>query len=103
MFQLNVYSQTCNVLPRPPDRSGIIFLRLKRKLQFRGDVYFQAVRPQFVISALNWFVANNPLYRNIEIQCDNISSDGPNLNCPDTDHRNIENIDIGVIFLNSLM
>jgi hypothetical protein len=39
------YSQTCNVLPRPPDRSGIILLKLKRKLQFRSHVYFQAVRP----------------------------------------------------------
>ena len=45
-------SQTCIVLPRPPDRSGIILLKLKRKLQFRGHVYFQAVRPQFVINAL---------------------------------------------------
>ena len=83
-------SQTCNVLPRPPDRSGIILLKLKRKLQFRGHVYFQAVRPQFVISALNWLIANNPLYRNIQIQCDNISSDLTNLNCPDTDQENID-------------
>jgi hypothetical protein len=82
-------SQTCNVLPRPPDRSGIILLKLKRKLQFRGYVYFQAVRPQFVISALNWLIANNPLYRNIEIQCENINSDLTNLNCPDTDQENI--------------
>ena len=60
------------------------------EIQFRGHVYFQAVRPQFVISALNWLVANNPLYRNIEIQCDNISSDLTNLNCPDTDQENID-------------
>ena len=83
-------SQTCNVLPRPPDRSGIILLKLKRKLQFRGHVYFQAVRPQFVISALNWLIANNPLYRNIEIQCDNISRELTNLNCPVTDQENID-------------
>ena len=83
-------SQTCNVLPRPPDRSGIILLKLKRKLQFRGHVYFQAVRPQFVIRALNWLLANNPLYRNIEIQCDNISPELTNLNCPVTDQENID-------------
>ena len=81
-------SQTCNILPRPPDRSGIILLKLKRKLQFRGHVYFQAVRPQFVINALNWLIANNPLYANIQIQCDNISSDLINFNCPDTDQGN---------------
>ena len=36
--------QTCNQLVRTPDRSGIIMLELKRKLQFRGHVLFQAVR-----------------------------------------------------------
>ena len=40
--------QTCNILPCPPERSGIILLKLKRKLEFRGHVYFQAVRPQVV-------------------------------------------------------
>ena len=82
-------SQTCNVLPRPPDRSAIL-LKLKRKLQFRGHVYFQAVRPQFVINALDWLIANNPLYRNIENQCDNIGPELTNLNCPDTDQENID-------------
>ena len=32
--------QTCNQLPHPPDRSYIIILKLKRKLQSSGDVYF---------------------------------------------------------------
>ena len=40
--------QTCNILPRPQERSGIILLTLKRKLEFRGHVHFQAVRPQVV-------------------------------------------------------
>ena len=40
--------QTCNILPRPPERSGIILLKLKRKLEFRGHVYFQEVHPQVV-------------------------------------------------------
>lgn len=35
--------QTCSVLPRPSERSGIIMLKLKRKLSCRGHVYFQAV------------------------------------------------------------
>ena len=29
--------QSCKVLPSPPERSGIILLKLKRKLQFRGN------------------------------------------------------------------
>ena len=54
--------QTCKVLPRPPERSGIIMLKLKRKLQFRGHVYFQAVCPELIVNALNWLKQNNPLY-----------------------------------------
>ena len=46
--------QTRSLLPRPPERSGIILLKLKRKLQFRGHVYFQAVRPHFVLQALQY-------------------------------------------------
>ena len=46
--------QTCNILPRPPERSGIILLKLKRKLEFRGHVYFRAVHPQVVDGNLFW-------------------------------------------------
>jgi hypothetical protein len=46
--------QTCRILPRPPETSGIILVKLKRKLEFRGHVYFQAVRPQCIHNALNW-------------------------------------------------
>ena len=64
--------ETCKILPRPPERSGIIMLKLKRKLEFRGHVYFQAVRPQVVLNALNWLKVNNPLYNNISVDIENI-------------------------------
>lgn len=64
--------QTCNVLPRPPERSGIIILKLKRKLSFRGHVYFQAVRPDIILNALNWLRDNNPFYGSIIINIKNI-------------------------------
>ena len=48
--------QTCNILPRPPDRSGIVMLKLKRKPQFKGHVYFEAVRPAFIQAALTWLM-----------------------------------------------
>ena len=67
--------QTCNILPCPPERSGIIMLKLKRKLQFRGHVYFEAVRPAFVQAALTWLKANNRLYKDIVINCTNISTE----------------------------
>ena len=40
--------QTCNIFPRPLERSGIILLKLARELEFSGHVYFQAVCPQVV-------------------------------------------------------
>ncbi|XP_015764283.1 PREDICTED: uncharacterized protein LOC107343234 [Acropora digitifera] len=67
--------QTCKILPRPPERSGIIMLKLKRKLEFRGHVYFQAVRPEVVTNALNWLKVNNPFYTNISVDIGNIGRD----------------------------
>ena len=64
--------QTCTTLPRPPERSGIIMLKLKRKMEFRGHVYFQAVRPQLILNALMWLKMNNSLYDNICIDIDKI-------------------------------
>ena len=66
--------QTCRILPCPPERSGIILLKLKRKLEFRGHVYFQVVRPQLIQAALTWLQINNPLYANISIDITNIDS-----------------------------
>ena len=71
--------ETCRVLPRPPDSSGIIMLKLKRKLQFRGHVYFQAVRPEVVLHALQWLQRNNELYENVAINLENIDHELWNL------------------------
>ena len=67
--------RTCKQLPRPPDRSGIIMLKLKRKLQFRGHVYFQAVRAELIQQVLNWLKVHNPLYKDILVDINNIDSD----------------------------
>lgn len=64
--------KTCQIPPRAPESSGIILLKLKRKLQFRGHVYYQAVRPEIVLNALNWLKANNELYKTITIDIDRI-------------------------------
>ena len=53
-------------------------LKLKCKLEFRGHVYFQAVRPQFILNALNWLKLNNPPYNSITINIKNISSEFAN-------------------------
>ena len=47
-------------------------LKLKRKLQFRGQLYFQAVRPEVVLHALQWLKRDNELYENVAINLQNI-------------------------------
>ena len=66
--------QTSSLLPCPPERSGTILLKLKRKLQFRGHVCFQAVRPHFVLQALQWLKVNNTLYKDIQFDVSNIDT-----------------------------
>ena len=57
----------CNILPRGIDSNGLILLKLKRKLCYRGHVLFESVRPDIVQTALNYLKQNNPLYNNVEI------------------------------------
>ena len=45
--------KTFQTLLRAPESSGIILLKLKCKLRFRGHVYYQAVCPEIVLNALN--------------------------------------------------
>lgn len=67
-------NQTCNQLRHPPDRSGIVRLKLKRKLQFRGHVYYQAVWPELIQQVLNWLKVHNPFYKDIVVDINNIDS-----------------------------
>ena len=49
-------------------------LKLKRKLQFRGQVYFQATRKELIQQVLNWLKVHNPLYKDILVDINNIDS-----------------------------
>ena len=67
--------QTCNQLPHLPDRSCIIILELKRKLQeARGHVYFQVSPPELIQQVLNWLKVHNPWYKDILVDINNINS-----------------------------
>ena len=66
--------QTCNQLPHQPDRSCIIIIKLKRKLQSGGQVYFEASRPELIQQVLNWLKVHNPLYKDVLIDINNIDS-----------------------------
>ena len=60
----NVLIDTINVtsmLPQPADSNGLIFIKLKRKLEYRGHVLFEPVRSVFLKSILNYLKTNNHL------------------------------------------
>ena len=81
-------NDTCNVLPRNETNSGILFVKLKRKLQFKGHVYFQPVSPSKLNDALLFLKVNNHLYADIEIDLDQIPEEL--LNLSDDDEMDIE-------------
>ena len=59
---------TCETLPRPPNSTGILLLKLKRKLQYKSHQYFESVRPQALKDALLYLKRNHIYYSDIEIQ-----------------------------------
>ena len=48
----------CNILPRGMDSNGLIFVKLKRKLCYRGHVLFEPVRPDQVEEALHYLTTS---------------------------------------------
>ena len=65
----------CNLLPRGIDSNGLVLLKLKRKLCYRGHVLFESVRPEVVHAVLNYLKQNNPAYNNVGININNIPID----------------------------
>ena len=65
----------CNMFPRPADSNGLIIVKLKRKLEYKGHVVFEAVRPEIVIQFLEFLRSYNNLYSDIEINPANIPVD----------------------------
>ena len=63
-----------NVLPLGADSNGLLIVKLKRKLSYRGHVYFEAVQPE-LIQALMYLKQINSLYCDIGIALENIPND----------------------------
>ena len=61
-----------DVLARGADRNGLVVIKLKRKLTYRGHVYFEAVRPELLNQALMYLKENNPLYSDVSVDIGNI-------------------------------
>ncbi|XP_066915086.1 uncharacterized protein [Clytia hemisphaerica] len=64
-----------NTLPRKTSDNGLVIVKLKRKLEYRGHVIFESIRPDFIQHILSYLKVNNPLYQDIEIDVSNISND----------------------------
>lgn len=45
---------------------------VNKQTSAQGTCLFQLFRPKFIITALNWLKADNPLYKDIQIDCGNI-------------------------------
>ena len=60
-------SNMCNILPRPADSNGLIVVKLKRDLKYKGYVYFKPVRPNVIYQALNYLKTHNKFYEDISI------------------------------------
>ena len=43
-----------NLLPRTADSNGLLIVKLKRKVEYRGHVLFEAVRPDFLLGVLSY-------------------------------------------------
>ena len=83
------YSDVCNALPRNDHNSGVLFLKLKRKLAYKGHVYFEPVRPSFIEVALHFLKANNPFYSDAVIDLTGVSQNCLDFRDPfDNDGRN---------------
>ena len=61
--------QNLSVLPRVPSPDSLITVKLKRKIQYRGHVFLQNIRPRKIENALHILknVINNPLYSNVTL------------------------------------
>ena len=73
--------ETCGILPRLPS-SATLTVKLKRKLQYRGHVIKQVIRPWKILSALYYLKMNNKHYTDVAINeqwQEDASTENPNL------------------------
>ena len=61
-----------DVLPRGADSNGLVVIKLKRKLTYRGYVYFEPVWPELPNQALMYLKENNLLNTDVSVDIGNI-------------------------------
>lgn len=76
--------ETCSILPRLPSSSSCITVKLKRKIEYRGHVIVQSIRPLKIMESLQHLKneQKNPHYQDIIINDnwpEDSSEDNPQL------------------------
>ena len=61
-----------NVLPQGADSNGLLVVKLKRKLNYCGHVYFEVVHSKIIYQALMYLKQSNSLYHDIGLALNNI-------------------------------
>ena len=79
-----------NILPHGANSNGLL---VKRKLNYQGHVYFEAVPLETVFHALLYLRQNNALYSDIEIVLDNIPSGLLSLSAENENDKALERSD----------
>ena len=64
-----------NVLPHGVGSNGLVVVKLKRKLSYRGHVYSESARTESAHMALKYLKENNLLYCDIYIDINNIPNE----------------------------
>ena len=64
-----------NMLPRQADSNGLLIVKFKRKLEYKGHIVFEQVRPALVLQFLEFLKSHSHLYSYIEINTNNIPVD----------------------------
>ena len=57
-------------LPRMPTDCGLVPVKLKKKLEYKGHSLYQSIRPQAVLRALQCLKESNPLYKDVHLDKD---------------------------------
>ena len=53
--------EVTDLLPCSADSNGLVYVKLKRKLEYHGHFLFEPVRPMFIERLLRLLKENNPL------------------------------------------
>ena len=62
------FANVFSILPRPSVSNGLIVVKPKRDLKYRGHVYFEPVRPHVIYHALIYLKSHIKFYGDISIE-----------------------------------